>query len=758
MPAVSSPLPTRSQIEAWTVAHLEAGSTWLPGHAQVWFDAGDKPYRAIERADWEGPAANAARDVYKSIRTQSFAGSRHLESAAQLLIRAADQIAAAKQRATRAIADAETEGFTVSEDLSVSFDATGLTAAEAAAKAVDLEQHTSEIHSAATNLANTEDFFARSITTAASQLHDIIPAPATTPGEASMPTVQAASFTPKLAPADTLPHNNGSGNAGSPFDDPTTHGQQGEGTPSDDKSSADEPGQKSPYDDAKKPDNNKSEDETESDRAGSPYDDAPDNASTTAGTEAPDDEFSPYDSAPLTPTPMPNAGGAPMSPVGSGGGVPKAPSVPSSPLSSLTNPASSLGSGASSAAGGGGQGVAPAAFDKPLQAASSSLLNNAPAPFTPPPAAASSGGGGGAPAPMTSPPPAAAVQQAAPLAGPAPAAAAPIAAPPPAVGGAGTPMGGGMLPPLMSSPAGGGMGGSPPPMTAPPPPPAVPAGPGAGVSASAPVIPVTAAERVRANIARVTGNTHGRVASDARALCAALHAATKNRPEVMWCVGGRLDGALLVSNNIGLGWLPSNVKLPPPDGVLRVSRHVFGHDQVEWSLRRDWVGHPVRAVRGYARATGDDVVVLACFEQAIDRQFDDVNGVQLDLLSESQIPAVGILAGVDRLQVVNPVLAEEITTEGVAALVAKLPSAMGNSSTDDAAPDRAAADGLWLNVTTSMAVSVDAHLEAWTLFCVNQLAASAHNLRRAADDVQARELYADYAYWQWNLEQLSREG
>lgn len=359
---------------------------------------------------------------------------------------------------------------------------------------------------------------------------------------------------------------------------------------------------------------------------------------------------------------------------------------------------------------------------------------------------------------MTSPPPAAAVPQAAPLAGPAPAAAAPIAAPPPAAGGVGTPMGGGMLPPLMSSPAGGGMGGSPSPMAAPPPAPAVPAAPGAGVSASAPpVIPVTAAERVRANIARVTGNTHGRVASDARALCAALHAATKNRPEVMWCVGGRLDGALLVSNNIGLGWLPSNVKLPPPDGVLRVSRHVFGHgSQVAWSMRRDWVGHPVRAVRGYARATGDDVVVLACFEQAIDRQFDDVSGVQLDLLTESQVPAVGILAGIDRLQVVNPVLAEEITSEGVAALVAKLPSAMGNSITDDAAPDPGATAGLWLNVTTSVVVSADAHLEAWTLFCANQLAASAHSLRRATDDVQAREMYADYAYWQWNLEQVAQ--
>lgn len=29
--------------------------------------------------------------------------------------------------------------------------------------------------------------------------------------------------------------------------------------------------------------------------------------------------------------------------------------------------------------------------------------------------------------------------------------------------------------------------------------------------------------------------------------------------------------------------------------------------------------------------------------------------------------------------------------------------------------------------------------------------------RRATDAVQARELYADYAYWQWNLEQVAQQ-
>ncbi len=756
MAAVASPALTLSVVRSLDPEPLRAvGRSWS-STADVWENGIVRAHNSLDRANWSGKAADAALEESGNHRRVVFGDAVNIRSAATVASTAADALAAAQQRILREVDDATHAGFEVGEDFSVTFSSEGLSDAATSAKQAEALQHATEISSAVANLVSVDENSARTLMGAVADL-----------GHGD----QAKS----AAGAEVAPVSNWSGRTPAPQAPPATPSSVG------DQSGSTSDGGRSATDDASGAQDAKgSEDakgtegkgavDTEEDLA---KDSAEGNSAGEKGAEAVDTSAPPSDVSTSTPEPLTAVddpvpvspsyqGGMPMSPTspaGSGGGMPKAPSMPSSPLSSLTNPASSLGSGAgsgaSSGAGGGGQGVAPAAFDKPLQAASSSLLNNAPAPFTPPPAAASSSGG--APAPMTSPPPAAAMPQAAPLAGPAPAAAAPMSAPP-AVGGAGTPMGGGMLPPLMSSPAGGGMGGSPASMAAPPPAPAVPAAPGAGVSASAPpVIPVTAAERVRANIARVTGNTLGRVASDARALCAALHAATRNRPEVMWCVGGRLDGVLVVSNNIGLGWLPSNVNLPPPDGVLRVSRHVFAHGgEVAWSMRRDWVGHPVRAVRGYARATGDDVVVLACFEQAIDRQFDDVNGVQLDLLSESQVPAVGILAGIDRLQVVNPVLAEKITSEGVASLVAKLPSAMGNSVTDDAVPDPGATAGLWLSVTTSAVVSAEAHLEAWTLFCANQLAASAHNLRRATDEVQARELYADYAYWQWNLEQVAQ--
>lgn len=743
----ASSLPTRSQIEAWGVEHLKAGAAWLPGHAEVWFDATETPWRVVERASWEGPAANAARDVYRSIRSQAHAGAEHLENTARLLTQAADQISAAQQRATRAIRDAEDADFSVSEDLKVSFDSTGLTAAETAAKAADLEIHASEILSAATNLGSTEESFARSITSATSLLEDLITERKPRSAPATAPTVQATSFTPKLAPAEAP-----GGSSADQQDGGSTRRGDSETNSDEGRTQRDE--QSDSKDDGKAERDDKPS-EAEDAKSGDEAAEAGGQTQRDTITNSEDGQPQRDDQPSVGMNPVPGqAASVPMSSPAStamGGGI--KPAV-SSPISPLTNP---LGSGASSAAGsgGGGQGVSPAALDKAFPAASSSLLNNAPAPFAPPPAASSAGNG--PVAPMT-PPPTASVQQGAPLAGPsaaapAPAAAAPIA-PPPTAGGPATPMGG-MLPPLMSSPTGGGVGGAPPPMTTPPAAPVNPTGPGAGVSASAsPIVPMTPAERVRANIARATGNTLGRIASDVRTLCAALHRATEKRQGLRWCVGGRSDGVLLVSNNIGLGWVPNDVKLPAPDGVLSRGEHVFGHGDIPWSLRRDWVGHPVRAVRGYARATGSDVVALACYADAFDPQSDDVNGVQFDVVSESQLPAVSILTGDDRLQTVDRALAAEIASESVAALVNQLPSAMGG---DDSAPDPTLAAGLWLSVTTSMAVSTDAHLEAWTAFCANQLDASVYYLRRADTVKLARQLYADYAYWRWNLEQLAQD-
>lgn len=438
-------------------------------------------------------------------------------------------------------------------------------------------------------------------------------------------------------------------------------------------------------------------------------------------------------------SPLPGGMGSPSMPSSPlSGGAPKPPSLPSSPLGSQ----------------GGGTPVSPAAFDKPLSAASGSLLNNTPGAgaFVPPPAAPS--GGAGPVAPMTPPPAAAPVvppAAAASAPAPTPAAATPVTAqpvshvPPAGMGGMG-----GMMPPLMSSPAGGGPAPAPMSAAAPPPPVSAPASP-AGVGASS-VVPaaMSRAEVVRRSIAQATGDSRGRVASEARTLCAALHAATRRWPELLWCVGGRADGMLVVANNIGLGWLPASVRLPRPDSAMLASSHVFAHGDIPAAVRMSWIGQPVRAVQAWAVATGDPLILLAGFEQAIG--LNDVSRVEVHTVSPDDLPAQDtMIGGLERLEVVDPELAGEVEGKTVAALASLLPSAAEQVTAD---PTRAS--DLWLNVTLSLSPELDTavRVAAWKAFCEAQLAGAEAAVRAATDAQDARDRYSDYGYWQWNLVQL----
>lgn len=458
----------------------------------------------------------------------------------------------------------------------------------------------------------------------------------------------------------------------------------------------------------------------------------------TAGTRDVPTPHLPSSEGPYTP--MPGGIGSPSMPSSPlSGGAPKPPSLPSLPSSPLGSP-------------GGATPVSPAAFDKPLSAASGSLLNNTPGAgaFVPPPAAPS--GGAGPVAPMTPPPSVApVVPPAAATAAPAPAAATPVTAQPvshvPAGGMGGM---GGMMPPLMSSPAGGGPAPAPMSAAAPPPPVSAPASP-AGVGASS-VVPaaMSRAEVVRRSIAQATGDSRGRVASEARTLCAALHAATRRWPELLWCVGGRADGMLVVANNIGLGWLPASVRLPRPDSAMLASSHVFAHGDIPAAVRMSWIGQPVRAVQAWAVATGDPLILLAGFEQAIG--INDVSRVEVHTVSPDDLPAQEtMIGGLERLEVVDPELAGEVAGKTVAALASLLPSAA-----EQVTADPARASDLWLNVTLSLSPELDTavRVAAWKAFCEAQLAGAEAAARAATDAQDARDRYSDYGYWQWNLDQL----
>lgn len=576
----------------------------------------------------------------------------------------------------------------------------------------------------------------------------IEPAPVLPPA-ANPPRVSSADHSVQPASFGSRPQSPApnTGTSGSSLDD-------GKGDKPDGKKANDNDGKKGAgFDDDKATDGAAGEKKGEKGDKGGSFDDpssapgkGPTNSDTTttpgstgAGFEpprVPSDSSGPY-------SPLPGGIGSPSmpsSPLG-GGGTPKPPSLPSLPSSPLGSP-------------GGATPVSPAAFDKPLSAASGSLLNNTPGAgaFVPPPAAPS--GGAGPVAPMTPPPAAAPVvppAAAASAPAPTPAAATPVTAqpvshvPPAGMGGMG-----GMMPPLMSSPAGGGPAPAPMSAAAPAPPVSAPASP-AGVGASS-VVPaaMSRAEVVRRSIAQATGDSRGRVASEARTLCAALHAATRRWPELLWCVGGRADGMLVVANNIGLGWLPASVRLPRPDSAMLASSHVFAHGDIPAAVRMSWIGQPVRAVQAWAVATGDPLILLAAFEQAIG--LNDVSRVEVHTVSPDDLPAQDtMIGGLERLEVVDPELAGEVEGKTVAALASLLPSAAEQVTAD---PTRAS--DLWLNVTLSLSPELDTtvRMAAWKAFCEAQLAGAEAAVRAATDAQDARDRYSDYGYWQWNLDQL----
>ena len=112
-------MPTRSQLEAWTTAHLEqAASTW-DQRAQLIGQQYDKAMSALNGIRWNGAAADQARDrLYRDLVDMRRAEDL-LHQAAQTARNGANGIASAKQAALGAIGNAEFLLFRVSNDLRV---------------------------------------------------------------------------------------------------------------------------------------------------------------------------------------------------------------------------------------------------------------------------------------------------------------------------------------------------------------------------------------------------------------------------------------------------------------------------------------------------------------------------------------------------------------------------------------------------------------------------------------------------------------
>lgn len=168
-------VPTRSQIEAWDITHLEQAATgWRASVAETeeLFEQLRDHVVAPGGTEWEGDAKDAALDhATRNLAVVRGAGDV-TRTTADLADNAAADLRAAQRDALTAIAEAEADGFEVSEDLSVR-DTRRVDVTTMAARHTAAVEHSENIRWHAEQLLATDTMIGRRLTEKATELEGI---------------------------------------------------------------------------------------------------------------------------------------------------------------------------------------------------------------------------------------------------------------------------------------------------------------------------------------------------------------------------------------------------------------------------------------------------------------------------------------------------------------------------------------------------------------------------------------------------------
>lgn len=165
-------IPTRSEIQAWSTAHLANAAAAWRGAAAASEDAFEQHRQNIVApggTTWEGDAKDAALD--RVTRDIAVVGGQNdvLLNAANTAENSATDIKAAKRDALAAIAAAEADDFTVGEDLSVT-DNRGYDEETAAARMTAAAEHAEDIRWTAERLVQADSLAGSQLQAKAAEL------------------------------------------------------------------------------------------------------------------------------------------------------------------------------------------------------------------------------------------------------------------------------------------------------------------------------------------------------------------------------------------------------------------------------------------------------------------------------------------------------------------------------------------------------------------------------------------------------------
>ncbi|HZN78690.1 MAG TPA: hypothetical protein VFC01_03225 [Mycobacterium sp.] len=174
--AAISPVPSLSQIRAWDTEHLvDAATTWrtTADHWHGSFSQVASHMPAPGGTPWEGAGSETAqlRASTDAMKVDEIAVS--LRSASTVAGNGADEIDGKRQSVLKAIEDAESAGFSVGEDLSVTSRYADLTPDAEVARQAQVEALAADIHAKATALAAADHEVAAKLASAASGVRDV---------------------------------------------------------------------------------------------------------------------------------------------------------------------------------------------------------------------------------------------------------------------------------------------------------------------------------------------------------------------------------------------------------------------------------------------------------------------------------------------------------------------------------------------------------------------------------------------------------
>lgn len=227
----------------------------------------------------------------------------------------------------------------------------------------------------------------------------------------------------------------------------------------------------------------------------------------------------------------------------------------------------------------------------------------------------------------------------------------------------------------------------------------------------------------------------------ARQIAAALNAPPSTPPLAwgfLWATAVTVDGAILVANTYGLGYIPEGVNLPEQVQM------VTADESIAPSERAKWAAYPFLALQGWAQHKNTRLQAVI----GTDEQLTGIDpGAQKVYLDEADIPQDGTMGGRSRLEIIAPGPAAQLAASSDSALTELLPARPVN---DNPPEDRS--EQLWFDMLKPLMRSgtgrETAHLESFVAYANHKEELALHHAHTAVEAATHRTAIADWAYWQ----------